>query len=357
MKVSEFVKASFAVCVMALLNPAPSVADQPQPKPQGALREIRDWIVGCDNRQSCHATNLPLTRALDGTQSYDGGSSLARVQMSVKREPAARSPAIITISLTALFPDERPIRPITALKVDDELLGIPFKFEGANLILPPWGDKALLDSLPTGTTLSFLDQNGIAIADVSLMGLKEAMDYMAEQQATSNLKPTDAGTIYYMRRATNPPVRLRKSALARLRPINLCGIAKQNRRMPTQSFHRLDDGRTLALIPPVCSFETSNIPYRVVVLDNAGQRQPLEFDTKLDGLGPDLLHNASWNTQALRLEARTYARVLGDCGVAQSYAWDGRQFRLVEISEMSVCRGSRGLITTWRENNEVRESP
>lgn len=347
--------ACLPIAFLAMLGPLVSARELTPA--HSSLKEIEDWIVGCDNRQSCLATNLPLTRALDGTQSSGGGSSLARVQISVKREVAACAPAIVTISLTALFPDERPIGPITALKVDEELLGIPFKFEGADLILPPCGDKALLDSLLKGRTLSFLDQNGVAIAGVSLMGLKEAMDYMAEQQATSNSKPIDPGMIYSMPRTSNPPARLKRRALARLRPINLCGIAKQNRRMPTQSLHRLDDGRTLALIPPVCSFETSNIPYRVVVLDNADQRQPLEFDTKLDGLGPDVLNNATWNTQTLRLETRTYARVLGDCGVAQSYAWDGRRFRLVEISEMSVCRGSRVLITTRRENNEVRESP
>jgi invasion protein IalB len=354
MKLTEFLKASFVVCLLASLNPVASVADQPQPKPQSSLTEIRDWIVGCDNRQSCHVTNLPLTPTLEGTQSYGDRSSLGRVQISVKRDAAAQAAAILTISLTSLFPDERPIRPITALQVDDELLGISFEFEGTNLVLPPCGDKALLDRLLNGTTLSFLDQNGVAMAGVSLKGLKEAMDYMAERQAASNVKPPEPEVAYSMPRATRASARLKKSALARLRPNDLCGIARQNRRMPTESFHRLDDGRTLALIPPVCSFETSNIRYRVAVLDNAGQLTPLEFDTKLDGLGPDMLSNASWNTQTLRLEARTYARVLGDCGVAHSYAWDGRRFRLVEIREMSVCRGSRDLITTWRENNEVR---
>ena len=45
-------------------------------------------------------------------------------------------------------------------------------------------------------------------------------------------------------------------------------------------------------------------------------------------------------------------RGLGDCGVSQSLAWDGRRLRLVDQSEMPECRGNTDTITTWRAKVE-----
>jgi Protein of unknown function (DUF1176) len=353
MKLSRFLKISLMLCFLESLSPVPSAAEQLQR--QSFLREFRDWIVGCDNTRSCHATNLPLTPTFEGNQSYSDGPSLGRVQMSIKWDDTAScAQASIKISVKALFPDERPIGPITALKVDQELLGIPIRFEGEQVILPPCGDKAVLDGVLNGTTLSLLDQNGVAAAGVSLRGLKDAVDYVAEQKAASHLKPPKSGVIYAIPRHNAPPAQLNRKALNTLRPINLCGISALNQQVPPASFHRLDANTSLAIIPPVCNLESSNFHHRIVLYNNSRKLLPLEFDSKPDELPSDLLSNARWNSDTLRLETTTHHRMLGDCGIAQSYAWDGRRFRLVETSEMSVCRGSRVLITTWRASHEIR---
>jgi hypothetical protein len=41
-------------------------------------------------------------------------------------------------------------------------------------------------------------------------------------------------------------------------------------------------------------------------------------------------------------------RGIGDCGTAATYAWDRQSFRLVEQKEMSECRGTLELLTTYR---------
>ncbi|MGJ3628473.1 DUF1176 domain-containing protein [Sphingomonas sp. MMS24-JH45] len=57
---------------------------------------------------------------------------------------------------------------------------------------------------------------------------------------------------------------------------------------------------------------------------------------------------------------------LGDCGVAQTYAWDGRRLRLVEQSAMGECRGNPNYLRTWiatvaaidaRDATRLREAP
>jgi hypothetical protein len=49
-----------------------------------------------------------------------------------------------------------------------------------------------------------------------------------------------------------------------------------------------------------------------------------------------------------RLTSYSKGRGIGDCGIAQDFVWDGTRFRLIEQSEMTECRGSTRMVTTWR---------
>ena len=58
--------------------------------------------------------------------------------------------------------------------------------------------------------------------------------------------------------------------------------------------------------------------------------------------------NATWDPKTRLLSSFAKGRGLGDCGIINSFAWDGRLFRLVSQEAMDNCRGSVDYITTWR---------
>ena len=65
--------------------------------------------------------------------------------------------------------------------------------------------------------------------------------------------------------------------------------------------------------------------------DGTGARSP--------GLGDDdILINAEAGEDGI-LGVFAKGRGIGDCGQAERWAWDGRQFRLVERFELNDCRG------------------
>jgi hypothetical protein len=186
---------------------------------------------------------------------------------------------------------------------------------------------------------------------VSSEGLDEAARNL-NLQPTSGLTPNRVETIPILPGDT-PATQLSARALNKLRPPNLCGMSSPNRPMPPPTFHRLDGRTSLAIIPPICTLASNNVPYMVVLLNNSGRREALEFDTKSDALPPDMLTNAVWRDATLRLESTQHYRMVGDCGRVQSFAWDGRKFRLVEIREMSACKDFKKTITTRRAGNWV----
>ena len=86
------------------------------------------------------------------------------------------------------------------------------------------------------------------------------------------------------------------------------------------------------------------------VIGDDGTLRPATFDAST-GIDPEAggvpqLVNAGFGEGLLSSHAK--GRGIGDCGVSQSFAWDGTRFRLVEQSEMTECRGSTRLIPTWR---------
>jgi hypothetical protein len=108
---------------------------------------------------------------------------------------------------------------------------------------------------------------------------------------------------------------------------------------------RLDARHSLVLASHPCGNGAYNFSYTAFVVDEAGRARPAAFDVGADA---DVLVNAGWDKAARRLTSFSKGRGLGDCGVGQSFAWDGTRFRLVHEEVMGECRGSMDYITTWR---------
>lgn len=115
--------------------------------------------------------------------------------------------------------------------------------------------------------------------------------------------------------------------------------------------HALGDGATLILLP--CSAGAYNEIDALFVLRD-GKVTPAQVDAP-SGFAPDAeeatapvrsVINGSFDGGLLGSYGK--ARGLGDCGMAQSFAWDGTRFRLTEQNVMSECRGNPHYLTVWR---------
>jgi hypothetical protein len=112
------------------------------------------------------------------------------------------------------------------------------------------------------------------------------------------------------------------------------------------SHHRLDPSNSLALVTLVCVSGAYNMVTEALIVPDNGPPRPAVFEWRGSG-EEETLFNVEWDEQSRRLETYFKGRGIGDCGSTQSYAWDGRRFRLVEASHMGECRGAREFIRTF----------
>ena len=347
------------IMVGALLAAATSsaVIAQNGPSP-GSLHVYRDWIVGCDNITSCHATSL----APEDTGADRAGNAAGGALVSVKRDPAERSAAIVGISLISGLEDG-PSVTVTTLKVDDVILDLPFKYEKGVISLPPGTDDILIQRLLKGNILYLLDEKGETITSASLAGLSAALRHIDARQdrvgtqsaiiAKGNKAFTGSAIVpaYPVIRVPDPtkaaPAQMTASDAERARAFHKCRSTDQ---VVPVKYARLDRTNTVAILHALCGTGAYNSTVRVAIIDNDGRIHAPKFDSPGTRKKPDQFVNGWWDESKGLLGSYAKSRGIGDCGLVERYAWDGRQFRLAERREMSECRGSIDYITTWRAN-------
>ena len=105
----------------------------------------------------------------------------------------------------------------------------------------------------------------------------------------------------------------------------------------------LAPGKTLMLAP--CWTAAYNAGVRAVIVENGGYRDaPFDDSTQTN----ESLTNAAFDPETATLSAFHKGRGLGDCGVSNSWVWDGARFRMVEARAMEPCRGSINWLATYR---------
>jgi Protein of unknown function (DUF1176) len=313
------------------------------PKP-GELKTFTDWIVGCDNGRACQAVALMPDNDFDGTTMVirRGAEALARpnVSISIQKGQAA------------------------ALAVDGKRLSVRLENGDTEIQVDRRHSETLIGEMRLGQRLVVLDAGGREIGAPSLRGLSAALLYMDDQQRR-------VGTVTaFVRRGSKPasavpptpplpiivspkvpklmPVRLTKADIARATKPLECGADKAFVGEPISA--RLDVRTSLALLPYPCGNGAYNLFSFAFLIDNSGKVRIAAFDSN-PGMGPEddsSLVNADWDEAKRRLTTYAKGRGLGDCGVTQSFAWDGTRFRLAELASMGECRGSVDYITTWR---------
>lgn len=325
-------------------NSAPASAPLPRddhaiPRP-GEQKTFRDWTVACDNVRTCAMASL-------GT-----GADFPRVTIQVTR--AAGPAGAVEIALASPQDD---VPAPAALAID----GRRFTVAGDGLSGP--SAAALARALVEARAIEVLDGRGARIATVSPAGASAALRYIdAEQQR--------AGTVTaFVARGERPGAAiLGAAALPRVRSVAFSGTAatlppallaamartaRCDPPLPGQAprAHALADGATLVLLP--CSSGAYNeIDALFVVRDGKAEPAQVDAPSGFEETGADSgtpVHSViNGDVDGGVLTSYAKGRGLGDCGVRQSFVWDGTRLRLVEQQSMGECRGNPNYLTVWR---------
>ena len=319
---------------------AAALATGPRATP-GEVRTFRDWVAGCDNRLGCTAVALGPDGAEFPTFRIvvmrAAGGALPRVIVDSNDDVAA--PVAITI-------DGKPIA--RGGSASDE--GVVFTGEDA---------QRLIDAIANGKAGQIVA--GKTEDAIALNGAAAALRYLDERQ---RLAGTTAALVARGpdRPTASPPalpavVRVRSSGrAARPSPAQInamrraadCQIEFLDEAQTRPEAYALGGGATVILLP--CGAGAYNFMSAVFVIGSDGVLRPASFDTPT-GMDPQpgavaQLVNAGFGEGIVSSHAK--GRGIGDCGVSQNFVWDGQRFRLTEQSEMTECRGSTRLVTTWR---------
>ncbi|TXC72106.1 DUF1176 domain-containing protein [Sphingomonas ginsenosidivorax] len=316
--------------------PPAAVADSKAVPKQGALETFGDWAVGCDNGLRCTlASLLPEAGEADN------------VTLNIVREGDAE---------TKVYIDSRDeaIRP-ASLWVDGKKIATK---------LTPESALAIAEALPAGRRLELRNRKDKAVATISLKGAAAAMRYADAEQGRAGT-PTALVAKGTSTKVVEAPVlptivapaitgeaaTPTAAQLAAMRKQAECDLVDDQTGVLSPEAHAVGGGKTLVILP--CSTGAYNLIGALFVIDGKAVT-PAEVDSPsgFDETGADSqtpvrsVVNGAFRDGLLTSYAK--GRGIGDCGVQQSYVWDGTTLRLSEQSAMSECRGNPNYISTWR---------
>jgi hypothetical protein len=313
--------------------------DHAVPRP-GEQKTFGDWTVACDNVRSCAMASL-------GT---DADFPAVTMQVSRRAGPSAG------LEIALMQPQDDKVAP-AALTIDATRFAVaPDGLAGAPAL-------ALARALADARSVTVADGKGAKIGSISPKGASAALRYIDAQQGRAGTVtaivargdqpantvpaarslPRVASVAFGGTAATLPP-----TLVAGMRKTARCDTSLPDLSPRTQA---AADGATLVLLP--CSTGAYNeIDALFVVRD--GKAVPAEVDAPagFDATGADSetpvrsVINGDVRDGVLTSYAK--GRGLGDCGVMQSFVWDGARLRLVEQRSMGECRGNPDYLTVWR---------
>ena len=329
--------AAVAAPAVAAAVPTPAaVADSKAVPRQGALKTFGDWAVGCDNGLRCTlASLLPEAGEADN------------VTLNIVREGDAE---------TKVYIDSRDeaIRP-ASLWVDGKQIATK---------LTPESALAIAKALPAGRRLELRNRKDSAVATISLKGVAAAMRYADAVQGRAGTPDALVATGRSTKVVEAPvlPVivapaiageaaKPTAAQLATMRKQAECDLVDDQTGVLSPEAHAVGGGKTLVILP--CSSGAYNLIGALFVIDGKTVT-PAEVDSPsgFDETGADSqtpvrsVVNGAFDDGLLTSYAK--GRGIGDCGVQQSYVWDGTRLRLAEQSAMGECRGNPNYISTWR---------
>ena len=323
-----------AASVVTALPSERSAPDSAAPARPGELRTFGDWAVGCDNIALC--TMASLNSENDG---------LVPLVMSVLRQPGPAG----AIDLAFDVPGQgTPVTP-TAVTIDGRRIAlatlngpaaarvVQAMANGATLEVLTPGERGRLSLRGASAALRWIDDRQGRVGTVTALVAK------GSKPASTVPPPPDTPTIRALP-PTGTPAALTPAQIAAMRRTAGCEDTTSG-----PEAWAIGGGATLVALP--CAIGAYNTSAALFVLQG-GRLERAEadvatgFDPDARGPGPATAVNAIWRAGELISSAK--GRGVGDCGLRQTFVWDGTRLRLSDQSAMGECRGNPNFITTWR---------
>jgi hypothetical protein len=310
---------------------------------KGETKTFADWVAGCDNGLSCEAVSLMEMETTDN-----------QLTMRIQRGPGRTAPAVLSIANI----ENR--KPGTVLRLAVEGGAVlatqatpdndsPIKFDFT---------PAFLNSLKTARYIELRGPDGKRLGHASLKGLTSAITHIDTLQkraktvtaladpgdglATSIPVPPSIPKYRYTVPRFAKPAALSPQMVADMRKSSGCDALLQDAVAETLLIP-VTKSSSLALLS--CGegvYNSSFVPFLITGKDKSRKFKYAPFDAAFDTLEGSqipLLINPGWDSEKGILSSFNKGRGLGDCGNAQDYIWDGKQFRTINMTVMSDCRG------------------
>jgi hypothetical protein len=312
------------------------VADTGAVPKQGVLKTFGDWAVGCDNGLRCTlASLLPEQGEADN------------VTLNIVREGDGETKAYIDSRDEAIRP--------ASLWVDGRRIATTLTRESS---------LDIAEALPAGRRLELRNRKDQPVATISLKGVAAAMRYadavqrragtpdaLVAKGTATRVVEAPALPVIVAPAITGDAAKPTAAQLAAMRKQADCDLVDNQTGVFSPEAHAAGGGKTLVILP--CSSGAYNVIGALFVIDGKTVA-PAEVDAPsgFEETGADSqtpvrsVVNGSFAEGVLTSYAK--GRGIGDCGVQQSFVWDGTRLRLLEQSAMGECRGNPNYISTWR---------
>ena len=318
----------------------------------GAQKFFQDWAVACDNRLACEAVSLQPEEA-----PFDGISlSLTRAAMT----------GDIAITLAGFETKSDRYR----VMIDGRIADTGPINNAASAPITITGNDALrlARSIAKGRALVLRDGGGVELGRISLKGsgltfghidavqnramTKTALANPGKKDLRVKWMPTPIVTAQRIAPSETTPD---ATTLVGLIEGSSCKDERFNVTEDTAYSLGTIDGKAHALVMISCGSGAYNFASAAYIGTEATagkwQFAPASFDyggafRPMDD-SVQLLVNADWDPATQTMSSFAKGRGLSDCGNAESYVWDGAQFRLISAYAMEQCRGSLDWLTLW----------
>jgi hypothetical protein len=337
------------------------------------LVTFRDWVVGCDNANTCQAMAL---------EPEDADRSDTEFGAMIEREAGPGGTLVLQfgpILRSGVLDSEADAVPVVAVGdrggrrlavlSQSDITGYFYVTDAAAM--------PAVRAMLAQPFVTLLDADGAVVDFVSTMGFSAAMRLVDERQGRDGTAgalvargpaaaaTTPAAPARAVVRVLAPFIDVAPRSLA---PEAIVAAAQPLARgmqqpdcagtpdtPPQAEFHRLDAATTLAIIDPSCITGAYNRTRIVALVDEQGRARPVPLVTPEGRLQETELVNASFNLPDdmgllahPALSTFGKGRGLGDCGSGEVYGWTGAAFELVERTQMNECRFPLQWIRTYQ---------
>lgn len=319
----------------------------------GPIKSFGDWVVACDNVNSCEATSLPINEDSSVDREDD--------MVSIGRDPGPGGAVRVSVMLSS------DAKGPGVLLVDGKRVA-DGQSAGGELTVAGPGALEAVRAMANGARVT-ATIGGKPVGTASLKGLSASLRFIDAQQGRAGgttalvargAKPASAvpaaAALPVIRRVVTPAgaaPAIGKAQRAAFMKLTKCDDDEFNadRQIETS---RLDARTTLALVPcGAGAYNFSSVPVTIV----AGRPTLARFDSAVGWGEPGaepILVNAGFDTRTGTLSSYSKGRGLGDCGSSEEFVWDGQRFRLTNATSMGECRGSTNWLTIYRARAVTR---